>query len=173
MRSLRGTEAGCHRRPQVSIVRTDTCSRDFQLKKRRVRCYGQFGPAFEMRGRLHQCRLTHIQRVCVNGKGLVSDQLPGEDSVLLRERAGELIVNSELRLERAQIDKLRERKDLPGGCLESGRRVCNPRAEPFRCPSVEHWCVCSRVEGQLHRFSVDSEADYDSLVRPLRECPSS
>ncbi len=64
-----------------------------------------------MRGRLHQCRLTHIQRVCVNGKGLVSDQLPGEDSVLLRERAGELIVNSELRLERAQIDKLRERKD--------------------------------------------------------------
>src|SRR6266705_774862 len=25
MRSLRGTEAGCHRRPQVSIVRTDTC----------------------------------------------------------------------------------------------------------------------------------------------------
>src|SRR6266581_3101558 len=26
MRSLRGTEAGCHRRPQVSIVRTDTCS---------------------------------------------------------------------------------------------------------------------------------------------------
>src|SRR5437879_2666339 len=26
MRSLRGTEAGCHRRPQVSIVRTDTYS---------------------------------------------------------------------------------------------------------------------------------------------------
>ena len=24
MRSLRGTEAGCHRRPQVPIVRTDT-----------------------------------------------------------------------------------------------------------------------------------------------------